>query len=75
MIIVGLVLGLIAGMIMPKRGFGVAGDVIVGAVGAIAGGLLIGGTGVWNSILAGLAGAAILLAITSMFDKPKMMKM
>ncbi len=68
-LLVGLVAGWLAGHIM-RSGFGLIGDLIVGVIGAIIGGLILGalgvsfaGWGILGSILVALIGAIILLFV------------
>lgn len=65
---VGLVAGFLAGVIMKGRGFGVAGDIIVGIFGAIVGAWLfsllgLAAYGVVGSILMSMVGAIVFLAL------------
>ncbi len=68
-IIIGLVAGWLAGVIMPGKGFGLVGDLIIGLVGAFVGGLIVNLVapdatfGFWGSLLVALIGACILVAI------------
>lgn len=68
-IVIGLVAGWLAGVIMPGRGFGLVGDLIIGLVGAFIGGLIMNilapnqTFGFWSSLLIALIGACILVAI------------
>ena len=68
-IVIGLLAGWLAGVIMPGRGFGLIGDLIVGLVGAFLGGLLMNvltpdaNFGFWGSLVVALIGACILVAI------------
>ncbi len=68
-IVIGLVAGWLAGVIMPGRGFGLIGDLIIGLVGAFIGGLILNVLapnqtfGFWGSLLVALIGACILVAI------------
>lgn len=72
-IIVFLLVGLIAGWLANRimhGGFGLIGDLIVGVIGALIGGLLLGalgvsfsGLGILGAILTALIGAIILLFI------------
>ncbi len=41
-IIVGLIAGWLAGAVMKGRGYGIAGDIILGIIGALVGGFLAG---------------------------------
>jgi len=68
-LVIGLVAGWLAGVIMPGRGFGLIGDLIIGLVGAFIGGLILSVLvpdqtfGFWGSLLVALIGACILVAI------------
>ena len=57
-LIVGIVAGWLAGVLVKGGGFGVIGDLIVGAIGAVLGGWLF--TTLGASAGGGLVGAAIL---------------
>ena len=56
-IVIGLLAGWLAGVIMPGRGFGLVGDLIIGLVGAFLGGLIMNllapdqTFGFWGSLL------------------------
>lgn len=68
-IVIGLIAGWLAGVIMPGRGFGFIGDLVVGLIGAFLGGLIIdlllpnASYGFWGSLVVALVGACILVAI------------
>ena len=68
-IVIGLLAGWLAGVIMPGKGFGLIGDLIIGLVGAFVGGLLMDllvpseTFGFWGSFVVALIGACILVAI------------
>jgi len=68
-IVIGLIAGWLAGVIMPGKGFGLLGDLIVGLVGAFIGGLILNllvpdaNFGFWGSLIVALIGACILVAI------------
>lgn len=68
-LVIGLLAGWLAGVIMPGKGFGLIGDLIIGLVGAFLGGLLINllvpdaTFGFWGSLVVALIGACILVAI------------
>jgi uncharacterized membrane protein YeaQ/YmgE (transglycosylase-associated protein family) len=68
-IVIGLLAGWLAGVVMPGRGYGLIGDLIVGLIGAFIGGLIVGllapgsSFGFWGSLLVALVGACILVAI------------
>jgi uncharacterized membrane protein YeaQ/YmgE (transglycosylase-associated protein family) len=71
-ILVGLLAGWIAGQLTRGHGFGCFGNVVIGFLGAIIGGLLfsaIGATGTLNfigSVAVATLGAVILLAIANL---------
>lgn len=65
-LIVGLIAGWAASHVMGDGGFGVAGDVIVGLIGAAIGGVIVGfvwagSTGFAGSIVVAFIGACILI--------------
>ena len=68
-IVIGLLAGWLAGVIMPGKGFGLIGDLIIGLVGAFLGGLIMdilapnATFGFWGSLIVALVGACILVAI------------
>src|SRR5437660_97302 len=68
-IVIGLLAGWLAGVIMPGKGFGFVGDLIIGLVGAFLGGLILDllapndTFGFWGSLIVALIGACILVAI------------
>jgi len=68
-IVIGLIAGWLAGVIMPGRGFGLIGDLIVGLIGAFIGGLVMDvltpdqSFGFWGSLIVALIGACILVGI------------
>jgi len=74
-IVVGLIAGFLAGQVMRGGGYGLIGDIIVGAVGAVIGGFLaanllnmpdaVNGINV-TSILVAFVGAVILIALLRM---------
>src|SRR5437764_13197754 len=72
-IVIGLLAGWLAGVIMPGKGFGLIGDLIIGLVGAFLGGLIVNLVasdatfGFWGSLLVGLVGAWFLVAILQAF--------
>ena len=79
-LILWLVIGVIADILARKiikspAPFGVAGDLVVGIVGAIIGGHLLGllgasgGTGIFMSLLTALIGAVVLLWLISLISK------
>ncbi len=68
-LITGAILGGLAAQLMKGRGFGLIGDIVVGAVGGVIGGLVFDWLDVLHvgdiadPIIAGAVGAIILLAI------------
>ena len=70
-IAIGAVAGWLAGMLMKGGGLGLLGNIIVGIVGAIAGGLLFGLLGLIGSIVTAIAGAAVLLFLAWVITKSK----
>src|SRR5207244_2234722 len=68
-IVIGLVAGWLAGVIMPGKGFGLLGDLVIGLIGAFLGGLIISllapdaTFGFWGSLIVALIGACILVAV------------
>jgi uncharacterized membrane protein YeaQ/YmgE (transglycosylase-associated protein family) len=67
-LIVGLLAGWLAGVMMKGSGYGLAGDVIIGLIGAVIGGFLFGmfvpgTTGFIGSIFVAFLGACLLLSI------------
>jgi uncharacterized membrane protein YeaQ/YmgE (transglycosylase-associated protein family) len=68
-LIIGGVIGWLAGLIVRGRGFGLIGDVVIGVVGAALGGWIAGLIGLYTSssfgaFLVALAGAVILVGLT-----------
>ncbi|MFL5240998.1 MAG: GlsB/YeaQ/YmgE family stress response membrane protein [Gemmataceae bacterium] len=67
-IVIGLIAGWLAGLAMRGGGFGIAGDIITGLIGALIGGFLMsffveGDAGFWGSIAVSFIGACVLIAI------------
>ena len=73
-IIIGGIAGALAGRVVEGGGFGIVGDIVVGIVGALLGGLLAhilsidSSVGLLGSFLLALIGAVILLAILRLFS-------
>ena len=66
LLVVGTIAGWLAGKFMRGRGFGLAGDLIVGIVGSLIGGFIFGllqisATGILGSIISAFVGAVALL--------------
>jgi len=68
---IGAVAGWLAGILMKGRGFGLLGNIIIGIVGAIAGGFLFGLLGLVGSIVTAIVGAAVLLFLAMVIMKSK----
>ncbi|PIQ84340.1 MAG: GlsB/YeaQ/YmgE family stress response membrane protein [Candidatus Omnitrophica bacterium CG11_big_fil_rev_8_21_14_0_20_63_9] len=73
-LLIGLVVGWLAGLIMKGRGFGVFGDIAVGVVGALLGGWLAGMIGLYTSssigaFLVALAGAVVLVGLIGLVKR------
>ena len=68
-LLIGAVAGWLAGMIVKGGGFGLVGDIVVGIVGAFAGGWLLPrlgiffGVGIVSAIVSATIGAVVLLLI------------
>jgi uncharacterized membrane protein YeaQ/YmgE (transglycosylase-associated protein family) len=60
-VLVGMVAGWLAGQLMRGGGFGLLGDIVVGIVGALIGGLLFSALGVYPG--GGLLGAIIVATL------------
>jgi uncharacterized membrane protein YeaQ/YmgE (transglycosylase-associated protein family) len=68
-LLIGAVIGWLAGLIVRGRGFGIIGDIVVGIVGAMLGGWIAGVMGLYTSssvgaFLVALAGAVVLVGLT-----------
>lgn len=66
--VVGLISGLFAARVMKGGGYGMVGDMIVGLIGAVIGGLafgliVTGEAGFWGSIVVAILGACIFISI------------
>jgi len=67
-LLIGLIAGFLAGQVMRGRGYGLLGNIIIGVVGALLGGLLfdafgVGIGGTLGAIITGTVGAIILLLL------------
>ena len=70
-LLIGLVVGWLAGLIVKGRGFGIAGDIIVGLIGAVVGRWLFGvlglaAYGTLGALVMALVGASFLLGLISL---------
>lgn len=67
MVLVGMIAGWLAGQFMTGKGFGVIGDILVGVIGALIGGILFEKAGLFSgssmigSLIVATTGAIILL--------------
>lgn len=73
-ILIGLVAGWLAGQIMKGSGFGVIGDIVVGVLGAILGGLLFNTLqlpwgGLFGSLVVATIGAILLIFIVRLIKR------
>ncbi|NMC53327.1 MAG: GlsB/YeaQ/YmgE family stress response membrane protein [Chloroflexi bacterium] len=73
-LLIGLVAGWLAGRIMKGGGFGLVGNIIVGAIGAVLGGWLFGllgisAGGLIGSLVTALVGAIVLLYLVRLIKK------
>ena len=71
-LLIGGIVGWLAGVIVKGRGFGILGDIMVGIVGALFGGWLAGVIGVYayssvGAFITALVGAVILVSLTRLF--------
>lgn len=75
-LVVGLIAGWLAGQVMQGGGFGIIGDMIVGLIGAVLGGVLFGqftnGTpNLVGSIFVAFIGACLLIALLRVSIRPR----
>ena len=70
-IVIGAAAGWLAGILMKGSGFGPVGNIIIGIIGAIAGGLMFGLLGLIGSIVTAIVGAALLLFLVWIITKSK----
>lgn len=74
-LLIGLAAGWIAGQVMKGRGFGPIGNIVVGVIGAIVGGLLFDALGISTSnstlgaLVTAVLGAIVLLALVGAIRK------
>ncbi len=67
-IIIGVAAGWIAGQVMKGSGYGLLGDLVIGAIGGLIGGYVFGllkipSSGIWGALLTAVIGAILLIAI------------
>ncbi|MCB9844807.1 MAG: GlsB/YeaQ/YmgE family stress response membrane protein [Phycisphaeraceae bacterium] len=75
-LLIGLAAGWLAGLVLKGRGFGLVGNLIVGVLGAVAGGFLFGLLGLQTSSMLGelvtaTIGAIALIVVIAFAVKPK----
>ena len=68
-LVIGGIVGWMAGLIIRGRGFGIVGDIVIGVVGAALGGWVASAMGLYTSssfgaFLVALAGAVLLVGLT-----------
>ena len=73
-LLIGAVIGWIAGNLMRGGGFGIIGNIIIGLIGSLIGGWIFGALGIMTEgligqILGGVVGAGVLLFIAGLFKK------
>jgi uncharacterized membrane protein YeaQ/YmgE (transglycosylase-associated protein family) len=75
-IVIGLAAGWLAGQVMGGGGFGVIGDIVVGAIGALLGGFLFrtfglsaGGGGLLGALIVATIGAVVLLFLLRLIKR------
>ncbi|MCE5193067.1 MAG: GlsB/YeaQ/YmgE family stress response membrane protein [Candidatus Cryosericum sp.] len=67
-IVIGIAGGWIAGQLMKGSGYGLIGDLVIGAVGGLLGGWVFGllgikSTGLWGSLITAVVGAVLLIVV------------
>lgn len=68
-IVVGLIAGFLADFVIPGKGFGIIGNLVIGIIGAFVGGLIMNVLapdatfGFWGSIVVAFVGACVLFLI------------
>ena len=73
-LIIGIAAGWIAGQIMKGSGFGVIGDLVIGAIGGVLGGYLFGLLGVnlgglIGQLITAVIGAVVLIAVVRLIKR------
>ena len=75
-IIIGAIIGWLAGQLWKGHGFGIVGNIIVGILGSVVGGWVFGKTGISiggdpliSTIITGVIGAIVLLFIIGLIKK------
>lgn len=75
-LVIGLVVGWLAGVIRRGKGFGILGNMVVGVIGGLLGAFLfrlfgLGPTNILGEIIAGTVGSLILLALIGWLGRKK----
>ncbi|HXU46421.1 MAG TPA: GlsB/YeaQ/YmgE family stress response membrane protein [Thermoanaerobaculia bacterium] len=74
-LLIGAIAGWLAGQLWKGGGFGLAGNIVVGIIGALLGGWLFGALGIWpggglvGSLITATVGALVLLFIVSLIRR------
>lgn len=73
-LLIGLIAGFLAGLILHRRGYGLLGNLIIGVLGALAGGFLfkflgLAATNTLGSIISATVGAIVVLLIVGAIKK------
>lgn len=74
-IVIGLAAGWLAGQVMKGGGYGIVGDIVIGVIGALLGGLLfqrsvlIAGSGLLGSLVVAAIGAVVFLLLLRLIKK------
>ena len=72
-IIIGGIVGWLAGLVMRGSGFEILGDIIVGMIGGVIGGIMLGllvttTVGFWDSLVTAFIGACILIVMVRLIS-------
>jgi uncharacterized membrane protein YeaQ/YmgE (transglycosylase-associated protein family) len=77
-LIVGLIAGALAGRVVEGRGLGCVGDIVVGIVGAVLGGLIVGQLGLFSgtagflgTLVVAFFGAVVFLAVVRLVTRSR----
>jgi uncharacterized membrane protein YeaQ/YmgE (transglycosylase-associated protein family) len=67
-IIIGIAAGWIAGQVMKGSGYGLLGDLIIGAIGGLIGGYVFGllkikSSGLWGALITAVVGSILLIIV------------
>ena len=77
-LLVGLIAGALAGRVVEGRGLGCVGDIVVGVVGAVLGGLIVGQLGLFSgtagfleTLVVAFFGAVVFLALVRLVTRSR----